>query len=198
MESGEWLTDPEDGTIKPRAVMGRRTPRKSVASARGEGLREERKTLALRYTIDADDEARGLRRRAGRGAALPRKGANPLGDEIAGLEARRTRARSGSLRDPVERKRVLVASAGRGGRPRRAAERAGDPGHIHRRRVFDTLLAGRVESRTERRRFKRWVGRRRHRPRPCTPCPCLQLLPDREPCRRIRPTFRSTSPPGTR
>jgi hypothetical protein len=36
-------------------MMGKRTPRKSVASARGEGLREERKVLALRYTIDADE-----------------------------------------------------------------------------------------------------------------------------------------------
>jgi hypothetical protein len=38
--------------------MGRRTSRKSVASARGEGLRDERKALALRYTIDADEAMR--------------------------------------------------------------------------------------------------------------------------------------------
>jgi hypothetical protein len=41
-----------------RAVMGRRTSRKSVARARGEGLREERKALAVRYTIDAYEDLR--------------------------------------------------------------------------------------------------------------------------------------------
>jgi hypothetical protein len=46
------------GIIGLRAVMGKRTSRKSVASARGEGLRDERKALALRYTVDADEALR--------------------------------------------------------------------------------------------------------------------------------------------
>ena len=57
-EELELATLAQSDIIGLRAVMGRRTSRKSVANARGEGLRDERKALAVRYTIDVDEALR--------------------------------------------------------------------------------------------------------------------------------------------